>query len=97
MSKPSPLPAYTAPAYTTETAKAGVFAIKALESGKANEGQQKIALAFIIDHLSALYDDPFYADDKGGERETAYALGRMFVGRELRKIIARPFDLLTKK
>ena len=89
--------ANVAPTYTTEDAKAGIFALKALDDGKANAGQQKIALNFIIDHLSGLYDDPFCADGMGGERETTYALGRMFVGREIRKAIAWPIDLLTKK
>ena len=97
MSKPDLSRAYAPPDYTTEKAKGGVFAIQAMATGKANEGQQKIALDFIINEICRTYDLSFRPEEKGGERETAFAEGRRFAGLLIEKIVRNSFDALTKK
>ena len=74
-----------------------MFAIQAQAAAKANEGQQKIAIDFIINEICRTYDLSFRPEDKGGERETAFAEGRRFVGLEIVKIVRNSFDALTKK
>lgn len=58
------------------------MAIKALNAGNANEGQQRIALRWIIEMAAGTYDQPFRP---GAPDETAFACGRMFVGQQIRK------------
>lgn len=94
----NPLPrSYTPPDFSTEDAKEAIFAIQALHKGKANEGQQKIALNFILNHLCQTYVVSFHPDDKGGERATCFAEGRRYTGLLIEKIIRNGFDALTKK
>lgn len=69
-------------------------AIKALAEGNPRPDQCVTALNFIIETLSAVYDEPFRPE---GERETAYALGRAYVGRQIRKCITQPFEELAGK
>ena len=95
--KPDFSRAYAPPDYTTARAKDGVFAIQAQAVSKANEGQQKTALDFIINEICRTYDLSYRPEEKGGERETAFAEGRRFVGLEIVKIIRSSFDALTKK
>lgn len=96
MAKPDPARAFALPDYSTERGKAAVFALQAMAKGHANEGQQKIALDYLINEVCRTYDVSFRPDDKGGERETAFAEGRRFVGMQIEKIIRNPFDKLTK-
>jgi hypothetical protein len=63
--------------------KYDVRAVQALASGVANEEQQKRALKYIIEILSAAYDLPYYPDD----RDTAFACGRQYVGKQLVKLM----------
>lgn len=97
MTKPDRSRAFAPPDYSTAKGKAGVFAIQAMSHGEANQGQQKIALDFLIHELCRTYDFSFRPDDKGGERETALAEGRRFVGIQLERIIRNPYDELTGK
>lgn len=46
-----------------------------------------MALAYIVDSLCRYHDEAFYAEADGGDRATAYALGRRSVARELFKLI----------
>jgi len=63
------------PLYT----KADVLALRSLRAGKANEGQQKEALDYIIRVLCGTYDFPYRPDS----RLTDIALGRMRVGQDI--------------
>lgn len=63
-----------------------IGAIKALASGNANESQQKNALAWIINEAAKTYDQPF-RPGADGDRDTAFACGRMFVGQQIVKVM----------
>lgn len=74
-----------------------VAALKAMGKGTARPDQQIAALNFIIETLAGTYDLSFRPDDKGGERDSAFAEGRRFVGLQLRRVIASSFKALTGK
>lgn len=74
-----------------------VAAIKALAEGTARPDQQITHVNFLIEELCGLYDEPFRPNETGGERETCFALGRAYVGRQIRKAIAQPFEKLVGK
>jgi len=74
-----------------------VAALKAMGRGEARPDQQITAMNFIIENLAGTYDLSFRPDDKGGERDTAFAEGRKYVGLQLRRVIAQPFETLTGK
>jgi len=63
------------PAYT----KRDVLNLRSLAAGKANDGQQKEALDYIIRVLCGTYDFPYRPD----LRLTDIALGRMRVGQDI--------------
>lgn len=63
-----------------------LMAVKALAHGVASEGQQKIALAFIIKNLCRADDVNFFPT----ERDTSFALGREAVGKVLRGFAIDP-------
>lgn len=69
---------------------ADIEAVQALGRGEASADQQKRVLDWLINAVSAVDDEPYRSDADGGERETAYALGRRSVGRELRKLATMP-------
>lgn len=56
--------------------KEKIRALQAVWSGTANEGQQVMAITFIVDDLCARASNQFYPT----ERDTAFALGKKFVG-----------------
>jgi hypothetical protein len=62
------------------------MAIKALASGVATAGQQKIALDWIIYKLCGTYDQP-YRPGEGGDRDTVFACAKQFVGQQIIKQI----------
>jgi hypothetical protein len=68
------------------------MALKALASGNASADQQKNALHWIITDNARAYDLSF-RPGSGGDRDTAFAEGRRFVGlqiiRELKTIRVR--------
>lgn len=55
------------------------LALKALEKGNANEGQQRMALDWIVRVASGYYETSYHSEDPGG-RKTAHAEGRRLVG-----------------
>ena len=63
-----------------EIADAG--AIQALIAGTAEPHQQQRALKWIIEQAAGTYEFQFYP----GERETAFSLGRCFVGQQIVKM-----------
>lgn len=58
-------------------------AIQALAAGTANADQQRRALNWIINFAAATYDMSFRPDSLGGDRATAFAEGRRFVGNSI--------------
>ena len=73
----SKLPAYWEPDSKWLAAnKENIRALQAVWAGVANEGQQVMALTFIIDDLCGRSSNQFYPS----ERETTFALGKKFIG-----------------
>lgn len=66
---------------------ADVAAIKALAAGNASESQQQRALAWVVNSASATYDLSFRPGASEGERATAFAEGRRFVGLQIVKML----------
>lgn len=69
------------PAYTDRD----ISAIQALARGDATQEQQSHALRFVVETLSGCYDMS-YRPGVEGERDTAFAEGRRFVGLQLVKM-----------
>lgn len=59
-------------------------AIKALEAGAASAGQQQLALRWIVEAAAGTYDMSF-RPGQDGDRDTAFAEGRRFVGNSIVK------------
>lgn len=74
--------------------RADVLALKALAAGVANEGQQRRALDWIVNRAAQTYDLSYRSDADGGDRETAFAEGRRFVGLSAVKLINMPAMML---
>jgi hypothetical protein len=62
--------------------------VQALAAGTANEGQQKRALDWFIRTASGAYEVSYRSDADGGDRETAFAEGRRFVGLQAVKLLS---------
>src|SRR6266850_2432411 len=62
-------------------------ALQALERGTASMSQQKMALNWIIFKAAGTYDLPYRPGGLEGERDTLLALGRMFVGQQIVKML----------
>jgi hypothetical protein len=60
-------------------------AIQALQRGDASADQQQRALTYIVNTLAGTYDDSF-RPGVDGDRLTAYAAGRRFVGLSIVKL-----------
>lgn len=73
-----------------------VSAMQALERGQASHEQQKTALDWIINGAAATYDEP-YRPGEAGRRDTDFALGRAFVGRQIVKLMRLNLAALPKK
>ncbi len=59
-----------------------------------------MALRWIIEDCASTYDEPYRSDADGGDRDTAYACGRRFVGLQIVKLVTLPgavIDNLRKK
>ncbi len=63
-----------------------IRAVQAVAAGKATESQQQQAFAWIVNHAAATYDLHF-RPGADGERDTAFALGRAFVGQQIVKMM----------
>lgn len=62
-------------------------ALQALAQGKASAHQQRLALDWIMYRASNYLDEPFRPGGAEGDRDTVFALGRAFVGRQIAKLI----------
>lgn len=70
-----------------------ISAIQALQKGEATAAQQQQALHWIINEASATYGVSFQLE---GDRETAFAEGRRFVGLQLVKLLHLSTNALLK-
>lgn len=70
-----------------------VMAIRACIAGNANEGQQKLAMDWIITRAANLYDMSYRPGDSSA---TAFHEGRRFVGNQIVKM-TRPETLQAIK
>lgn len=71
------------PAYEPKHAAA----LQALATGTAQAHQQKLALDWIINQAAGTYEEPYRPGGDDGARDTVFALGRAFVGRQIVKLI----------
>lgn len=65
---------------------ADAYAVQAVERGQADEGMQKRALDWIIQMAAGTYEVSYRAG-ADGDRETAFAEGRRFVGIQIVKLL----------
>jgi hypothetical protein len=72
---------------------ADVYAIKAVAAGTANEDQQRRAMQWIINKAAMTYDETYQPDSA---RDTDFAQGKAFVGRQIVKLINLPGAVLAK-
>lgn len=70
---------------------AEALALQALEHGTATPYQQKLALDWIIKKAAMNYEVAYIPDS---ERDTSFALGRQFVGRQIVKLLTMGKDQL---
>jgi hypothetical protein len=68
--------------------------IKALNTGKATEEQQKAALHWIINSAAQTYDNPFRP---GRPDEMNFICGQMFVGQQIIEVIKAPIEQFKDK
>ena len=72
----------TSPAVPALYELADAAAVRALMDGVATPEQQKRALKWIVETAAGTYEFHYYS----GERDTAFALGRAFVGQQVVKM-----------
>lgn len=69
------------------------YALRALQSGTATEGQQKRALAWII-AAARTYDQPYRSDSP---HDTSFACGMMWVGQSVVKLLNISVEAINAK
>lgn len=74
---------------------ADAAALQALARGTANSDQQKRALDWIVTKACATYDFPYRPGAE--DRDTNLALGRMFVGQQIVKLLKIKIGLLRRE
>lgn len=70
-----------------------VSAIQALQRGDASPEQQQAALNWIVNQAAATYGTSFQLE---GDRETAFAEGRRYVGTQIVKLTKLSLNALRK-
>lgn len=63
-----------------------VYAVRAFAAGRANDGQQGLLWDW-IQYVAGADDMSFRPESAGGERATAFAEGKRFVGQQIRKML----------
>lgn len=76
-----------APWKPTHYEPADASAIQALARGDCPPHLQQRALAFVINALCGTYDLPYRPGGADGERDTNIAIGKMWVGQQLVKLL----------
>ncbi len=85
-------PAWIPPVYEARD----VEALQALQRGDATPDQQGKALDWIVRSGAGAYELSFRSDADGGERETAFAEGRRFVGLQIVKLLSMNGSMIAK-
>lgn len=85
-------PAWMPPAYDL----ADLDAVRTLGRGEADAATQKRALDWIVNVAAGTYDLSFRSDVDGGDRETAFAEGRRFVGMQIVKLVNLPPSVVAQ-
>lgn len=80
-------PAIALPWHTVLCDDSVTYALRALNAGKASEGQQRLALKWIIERLCGTYDLSYRPES---ERDTVFAEGKRRVGLQLIHELNRP-------
>jgi hypothetical protein len=88
---PQPPPAPYAITYEDED----VYAIKALNRGNASEGQQQRALHWLVQR-ACMVDEVSYRPGSDGDRDTAFAEGRRYVGLQVLKLVNLNMEVLKR-
>ena len=83
---------YLPPQYTP----ADATAIQALAKGTASAHQQRLALDWIMYRASNYLDEPYRPGGDEGSRDTTFALGRAFVGRQIAKLLNVNLSVLAR-
>lgn len=61
-------------------------AVRALYSNTANDGQQRIALDWIMEQAARVHDLAYF-EGEDGRRDSDFALGRQYVGHVIREML----------
>lgn len=81
-----------------EYSKADVIAIQRVAAGTGEESHQKRVIDILVNKIAETYNLSFRPDKDGGERATAFAEGKRFVGSQLVKLMkANPSNYGTKE
>ena len=87
-----PRPKATAPWMPVEYKKADVAALQAMRRGEANADQQIRAMEFILDTICDRNGMSYRPGGLEGDRDTALAEGRRFVGNQIVKLTKLPLS-----
>lgn len=91
--RPPKIPAPWLPApYTGAIA----HAIRACIGGTATEHQQKLAMNWIINVASNADDMSYRPGGLEGDRDSAFAEGRRYVGNQIKKLFNLPLSITTQ-
>jgi hypothetical protein len=72
---------------------ADAHALRALHEGTASPEQQKRALAWVLQKACEVGGMPWWPDD----RSTSFALGRLFVGKQIGRLLICDLSTLTRR
>lgn len=75
---------------------ADASALQALVAGEANPDQQKRAVKWLIERAAGTYDMS-YRPGPEGDRDTAFAEGRRFVGQQVVKLLRLNVSKLARE
>ena len=90
-----PKPPVGAPYAPPACDRATIHALKALSRGGASTDQQKRAFDWIVNALAGTYDLS-YRPGNDGDRDTAFAEGKRFVGTQIVKWVNLPSEIMEK-
>ena len=91
--KPAPAP-WAEPLFE----KADVIAIQRVAAGNGEASHQQRVIDILVNKIAETYNLSFRPDDDGGERATAFAEGKRYVGSQLVKLMkANPSNYGTKE
>ena len=72
---------------------ADAHALRALHTGTASEDQQRRALAWVLQKACQVGGLPWWPTD----RDTAFAMGRLFVGKEIGRLLTCDMSTLRSE